>query len=323
MSTLITRTASIYRGSFFLLMAFVIVSCLPTPQVKQLNKKLQHQQIDIPNRIELTKVPFYAQTKYHCGPSAVATLLDFKGHSVNYNDIVKKVYTPGRKGSLQTDVITIFRRYGYLSYVMQPKLSDLLHEVAAGRPVLVLQNLGIKWISKWHYAVVVGYDLKLQKIILRSGKHKRKLTSFKLFERTWKRSKYWALLALKPGELPAIPRPLNYLRAASGLEQVKNWRAAKLSYQKAELHWPNNLIAKMGVANAEYSLGRKSQAIRKYQEIIKSHPKAADAYNNLASLLIHKKRYKEALEHVNTAINLGGGNSKVYQSTRKEILNKQ
>jgi hypothetical protein len=33
-----------------------------------------------------------------------------------------------------------------------------LREVAAGNPVLVLQNLSFAWAPVWHYAVVMGYD---------------------------------------------------------------------------------------------------------------------------------------------------------------------
>jgi len=312
----------ICQGSFYFFSLIFLLGCLPTPQVKEINRHFSQNKLKIPNQIELTEVPFYPQTKYHCGPSAVATLLAFNQHRFSYPSIVEKVYTSGRKGSLQSDILTVFRRSGYLSYVLQPKLIDLLAEVAAGRPVLVMQNLGIKWIKKWHYAIVVGYNLKTQKIFLRSGKHKRKTTSFKLFERTWKRSNYWAVSALKPGILPARPNALNYLTAAAGLEQVRNWKAAHISYQTATRQWSDNLIAKMGVANTTYQLRNIKLATYKYHQIVKSHPKSADAHNNLASLLTEQKKYSLALKTIKKAIKLGGKNTGTYRQTLFEIKSK-
>lgn len=319
----IPATALIRQGSFYLLFCLFLSACLPTPQVKQLNIRLEGIRRDIPMRVELTQVPFYPQTKYHCGPAAVATIIGHQGSNVNYNQIVNRVYSPGRKGSLQSDVISALRRYNYLSYVMNPQFEDVLREIAAGRPVLVLQNLGVKWISKWHYAVIIGYDLKQQNVILRSGKIKRRITGFKLFERTWKRSGYWALLALKPGELPRVADPINYLRAVIGLEKQKQWNAAFISYIKAEQKWPDNLIAKMGVANSLYNLGDINAAIYKYRAIIQADPKAADAYNNLATLLAQQMQYASALYYIGKAIKLGGQNRAVYQETHREITRKK
>ena len=312
------KTAPVRWGGLILVM-IVCASCTPTPQVKSVNHQQALHQLGIPNRVELTQVPFFPQTKYHCGPAAVTTLLHFQRRNISYNDVSDKVYTPGRKGSLQTDVITAFRRYGFMSYRLRPKLIDLFYEVAGGRPVLVLQNLGVKWIPKWHYAVVIGYDFNTQKIILRSGKYRRKVTPFKIFERTWKRSHYWAIVALKPGELPAIPVKTYYLHAALGLEKVKNWRGALQSYQTAEKTWPLSLIAQIGVANTWYALGDRDKAIAKYQTIVRQFPKAADAHNNLASLLIETKHFKQALRHVNKAIRLGGRNKAIYLKTKQQL----
>ena len=38
-------------------------------------------------------------------------------------------------------------------------IHSVLPEIAAGNPVLVLQNAGWSWLPVWHYAVVIGYDL--------------------------------------------------------------------------------------------------------------------------------------------------------------------
>src|SRR3569623_3150374 len=71
------------------------------------------------------------------------------------------------------------RRYQRLPNVLEPELAALLREVGAGHPVQVLQNRGLSWAPRWHYAVVVGYDLARDEVVLRSGTERRHRVSFK------------------------------------------------------------------------------------------------------------------------------------------------
>jgi len=57
-------------------------------------------------------------------------------------------------------MIAAARRNGFVAIELAPNLSDLLAEIAAGNPVVVLQNLALDWYPAWHYAVAIGYDLK-------------------------------------------------------------------------------------------------------------------------------------------------------------------
>ena len=79
-----------------------------------------------------------------------------------------QVYLPERKGSLQVEMLAAARRHGMVSYQLAPRFEDLLREIAAGTPVIVLQNLGV-FSGGWHYAVAIGYDYDSGQLILRSG----------------------------------------------------------------------------------------------------------------------------------------------------------
>ena len=68
-----------------------------------------------------------------------------------------QVYLPERKGSLQVEMLAAARRHGMVSYQLAPRFEDMMREIAAGTPVVVLQNLGV-FSSGWHYAVAIGYD---------------------------------------------------------------------------------------------------------------------------------------------------------------------
>src|SRR5688572_29670880 len=91
-------------------------------------------------QIELRETPFFPQKDYECGPAALATVLVASGVAVTAQELTPKVYLPERRGSLQVELIAAARGYDRLPYSMAPRFDLLLAEVAAGRPVLVLQN---------------------------------------------------------------------------------------------------------------------------------------------------------------------------------------
>ena len=128
---------------------------------------------------ELVDVNFNPQRDYECGPAALATLLQWQGLDISDSKLVPEIYLPDRKGSLQIELLAATRRYGYVPYVIEKNMTSLLNEIKAGNPVLVLQNLGLEWYPRWHYAVVIGYDINKDEIILRSGEIKRPLPCLK------------------------------------------------------------------------------------------------------------------------------------------------
>jgi predicted Zn-dependent protease len=56
-----------------------------------------------------------------------------------------------------------------------------------------------------------------------------------------------------------------------------------------------------------------------FKEIIRLHPRAGAAYNNLAQILMEQGRYPEAREMARKAVSLGGPLQAVYQQTLQEI----
>lgn len=157
----------------------------------------------LPRRQELVAVPFFPQQQYQCGPAALAMAMSAAGTDITPEALVSQIYLPQRKGSLQAEVLAAARRHGMLAYRLSPELSDVLTEVAAETPVIVLQNLGLSWYPVWHYAVVVGYDLEREQIILRSGLEHRLVMPLSIFQRTWQRGGSWAMLAIPSDKLPA------------------------------------------------------------------------------------------------------------------------
>src|SRR5256886_4625327 len=147
------------------------------PQTAALRETLSPE---LQGKVELKDVPFFPQSEFQCGPAALATVLNESGVKVTPKDLVPEVYLPERKGSLQIEMLAAPRRHGLVSYQLAPRFSDLLTEIAAGNPVIVLQNLGLK--ESWHYAVAIGYDYDWGKLYLRSGETERQVMPFAISE---------------------------------------------------------------------------------------------------------------------------------------------
>lgn len=297
------------------LLLLSLLGCAGTPQVAALR---QHAEA-LPPRAELASVPFFPQETHQCGPASLAMAANFAGVAVSADTLTAQTYLPERQGSLQAEMLAAARRQGLLAYPLAPSLHDLLAEVAAGTPVIVLQNLGLAALPKWHYAVVVGYDLAREEVILRSGQEKRQVLPFSTFEHTWARSGYWSMLALPPEHLPKTAEENRYMNAALALEQTGQTAAAHAAYQTALARWPGNLTARMGLGNTAYALGKLGQAEAAFRQATIDHPDEWTPFNNLALALADQQRYAEALAAAKQALALAGQDKTTAEATLREI----
>ncbi|MGN2392821.1 PA2778 family cysteine peptidase [Pelomicrobium sp. G1] len=275
---------------------------------------------DLPQRAEIESAPFYPQERYQCGPAALATVLVHAGVDTFPEALVPLVYLPARQGSLQAEMLAATRRHGLIAYPLAPRLEDALREVAAGNPVVVLQNLALDLWPVWHYAVVVGYDQGAQEIVLRSGVTRRLVQSWSSFERTWARSGYWAMVALPPQRLPATAQERTYVAAAVALERVDP-DAARRAYATALERWPRSLTARIGLGNTAYTRGDLAGAEAAYRQAVLDYPQSADAWNNLAQVLVESGKKAEALTAAERAVSLGGPRLSQYRATLEAIQN--
>lgn len=268
--------------------------------------------------VELVDVPFFPQERYQCGPAALATVLASSGSAVTAESLVSEVYVPARKGSLQPELLATARRHARVPYVLRGDLDALLREVAAGHPVLVLQNLGLSWAPRWHYAVAVGFDLARDRMVLRSGTEKRHELSLALFERTWRRADAWAIVVLPPAELPATAEELPYLKAVTNLE-ARDPRAAAEAYTAAARRWPASAAAWFGLGNSRYAAGEYRMAVEAYRRVIEIVPHHAAALNNLAYALSQLGNVDEAVRMAEAAVAAAGEHKAEYLDTLKEM----
>ena len=298
----------------FVWVALLLSGCA-TPQVALLDAQWP---AEIPAQVALSQVPFFPQEDYECGPAALAMVANTAGVKVTPEALVDQVYLPGRQGSLQPEMLAATRRQGLLAYPLQPKIEDVLREVAAGNPVLVFQNLSLSIYPVWHYAVVMGFDRERQLLLLHSGRTARMEISLSAFERTWARGKYWAMLALQPGQLPATAEPQAYTAAAATLERT-NPRGAQRAFAAALQRWPDDRAALLGAGNTAYGLGQREAAEKAYRQLVDKHPDFADGWNNLAQVRMELGRRAEASQAIARAVALGGGRLPDYLTLQAQI----
>ena len=250
-----------------------------------------------PRRVELENTPFHPQAAYQCGPAALATLLESSGVSdADPDRLADQVYLPGLRGSLQTELLGASRRADRVPYRLQPRLADLLAEVRAGHPVLVLQNLRLSGWPLWHYAVVIGFDLDAEKVVLRSGETRRQEMSFRHFERTWRLADYWALVIAKPGDLPATASAPGYVDAVAVLEQQQRYAAAITGYEAARERWPAYPMSYLGLGNIAYRQDDFQRAADHFRAAVRAAPAEPAAHYNLAWAYLRQGKTAEALE---------------------------
>ena len=274
----------------------------------------------LPAHVELADVPFLPQDEYQCGPAALATTLSYAGVKISPEDLVSQVYIPARRGSLQVEMLAAPRKYGIVSYKLAARFEDVLREVAAGNPVIVLQDFGVWPISIWHYSVVAGYDRTRGNVILRSGVNPRPPMPFAVLEYLWKESDYWAMVTPPPGRIPATATESEYAEAIAAMARVGDARAARTAYSAFLRRWPDNIAGSIGLANSHYALGELKDAESVLRQASESHPDSVPVLNNLAQTLSDEGRNEEALSVIDRAIVIPSPFAASAGETRETIL---
>lgn len=275
--------AALFKATAALAAACLVSGCALLADPPQTTALLQRAPAGLPQQAERREVPFFPQTRYHCGPAALATALVDVGIATDPEQLADAVFLPAREGSLQIEMLGATRRQGAVATKLPGELPALLQEVAAGHAVVVLQNLGLDFAPRWHYAVLVGYDLAAREVILRSGVTERERLPLRTFEFTWARGGHWAFAALPPGRLPATAREADAVEAAIGFERSASPAQAAAAYRALLQRWPGNLLAGIGLGNTLVAAGDLSAAAAAFDAVAQRHDSAV-AWNNLARI---------------------------------------
>lgn len=106
------------------------------------------------------------------------------------------MYLPRLRGTLTLDMMLYPERVGYQARAYSGSLQDLKDQIRKGRPLILLQDLGIGPYRHGHYIVVVGFDDRVGAVVAYSDRQRDLVLPYAELERTWRRAGNWTLLVL-------------------------------------------------------------------------------------------------------------------------------
>ncbi|MDZ4785275.1 MAG: PA2778 family cysteine peptidase [bacterium] len=303
--------------------ALLLLICTVQCGCSTANKRYQNivsQNVSFPSDVTIENVPIFVQDEHECGPAALAMVIAWGGEDgISPEQISPDLFTPSKKGSFQYDLISAARRNGKIAYVIPPNPEALFSELAAGYPVIILQNLGLSWIPRWHYSVVVGYDSTNEQFILHSGQKSVQKISFTPFDNTWARSGYWAVVVLPPEKLPSTAESKQFLESIHSLEEAGKLEESIKAYDAARNRWPSEASFLLGQATAYYQRGELLKSEKLFKEGSRKFPNSQALLNNYAEVLAKRGKLKEALGIAQKAVGLSGPFHEISQRTLNSI----
>jgi len=145
------------------------------------------------------EVPFFPQASGHCGPGALASVLNYWQEKSRPEEISETVYLPELKGALPFDLAHYARSRGFYATSFKGSLEDLRDRLLRGHPLVAFLNLGTSLFPVGHFLVVTGLDPATQRVIVHSGMRQNKAVSYERFLAAWKGGGYWTL-DIRPSE---------------------------------------------------------------------------------------------------------------------------
>ena len=218
----------------------------------------------LPPRVSLPSVAFFPQQDNWCGPASLASLLVHAGISVTPEQLAPQVFLPGRQGALNLELLAASRRHG----LMPP-------------------------LSRWHYAVLTGYDSASREFQMISGEQANSRIEWAVFQRLWARGQNWAMLVTVPGTLPATAELMPLLQQGAALEQMGRFIDAGKIYAAAK-RWPQSAALWFASGNVAYRAGDRAAAEARWQQALLLDADLAAARHNLVELLRQQGRHAEA-----------------------------
>lgn len=262
--------------------------------------------------VNLTDVPFFPQQPFHCGPAALATVANHQGVVVTPDDLAPQLWTPSVKGTFALDMLSATRRQQLVPYPTPTEFTELLALTEAGYPSLHLLNLGLNWAPQWHYAVLVGYDLEREEVLLRSGTIKERRMRWTHFEAARRKADYWGIVPVPANTPPPIPNATEAYQALSDYGQIQP-DDALAAWQAASAKWPQDWRFYFGLGNQQYG-SNPTQANQSYLSAIGVEPKQAEVWNNLAYGLMAQQCPAQAQQALSCAGTLDPDSAEIQHS---------
>ena len=149
-------------------------------------------------------VPFVKQTEDGCGSAAISMLFGYwnaHGMSIDPNRadaalIQARLYSRKARGIYASGMERYFKESGFRVFLLEGEWKDLLEQLKQGRPLVVSLGPGNPKAPR-HYVVVTGIDWRSGAVFIHDPARGKLLRiEREEFEKEWRPSRHWMLLAL-------------------------------------------------------------------------------------------------------------------------------
>lgn len=146
----------------------------------------------------LADVPFIKQDDFQCGPSALATVINYwdikvgTNRNISLERIVEDIYSPTAKGVLGMDLEQYARKLGFVTQCYSGNIEDIKRRIDEGIPLILFVDYGISSYQRNHFLVTTGYTGDA--IIVNSGKRENEIIPAERLKKIWKKTDFWTLL---------------------------------------------------------------------------------------------------------------------------------
>jgi predicted double-glycine peptidase len=150
----------------------------------------------------IQEVPFYKDTNHQCGPSSLASVMNYwyaKKPSFSFvtpDKISAEVYSKGARGTLGIDLEFYAKKNGFQTMQYSGSIDDLRNNILNEIPIIILVDYGAFFYQRNHFMVVTGYSG--DGIITHSGSEE-KFISFDELKKIWGKNRFWTLI-VKPSD---------------------------------------------------------------------------------------------------------------------------
>lgn len=205
-------------------------------------------------------VPRIKQLHNYCGPATLASLLQFYGETATQQEVGKCVYDAVGRATNGADMLLYARNKGYAAYSWNSGIADAKAKLAAGAPVLVLQQNSERDRSG-HYRILTGYDDAKSKFYV-VDPYYDEITelSYERCGRLWKPMGYWSLVVVPAAkdafatELGA-ENPVVHMDLSSAMYRQGKYREALEEAKLALALEPRNTYARDILSKINKAMG--------------------------------------------------------------------
>ena len=212
-----------------------------------------------PGAYKIDGVQRIKQLNNYCGPACMAAVMRYYGKDFTQEAIGRAMYDSSSGATHGADMLFYARKQGFAAYSWNSSISDVKRRIAAGFPIIVLQQNSLEDKSG-HYRVLVGYDDAKSTFHAIDPYYDRTKLSYSECETLWSKMGYWALLILPEdkdtfkNELGAR-NPVVHMDLSYAKYKRKNYKDALAEANLALALQPGNTFALSMVDKIQKAMG--------------------------------------------------------------------